>query len=225
MVHNLIYGVPLSWNPTGGGYGTAITDPRLLGITGQNAIIKNNTFVGLNELMVIWGGTGHNIQNNIYFGLTARAAGAGWDTPAYIKKATSLADSIATSSSMLKQITSDNNCFITPYTDFQFVQRFLTINSSTVIEHYTYDQAKTAFGFDPNSKVIIQGDPAQVFIDPANHNYNLLNSSQCPGMGYYAYAGPSASGNISISPSLLNSLANLLNSLQAVLEKIKILGL
>ena len=214
MIHNLVYNIPRGFWTVGLSrylsdyeitHNITTPSPEYWALGGQNAIIKNNTFVGLNLLMNIWGGAGHNIQNNVFFGLNGRIQNANYDTPAYLSKELNIADSLDPSSSILKQITSDNNCFFSPYPDFQFVERHLTFsNGTTFTERYTYDQAKNTFGFDPNSKIIIQSNPTQVFVNPANHDYNLINPSQCPDMGYYVSGMPSPSDTtspiVSVSP-------------------------
>lgn len=188
MYHNLVYGVDTGFWDSGADHGYAITDPLMHDANGANAIIEYNTFIGLNQLFGITSGTGHTINHNVFFGLNAQVAGAGWDTASFITKNYIYQDETVVAQSLLQQIHSDNNCFISPYSDFQFAARYMT----TGIEHYTYSQARETFGFDPNSQVIIQSEPAAVFANPAAHNYQLSSSSNCVGMGYYAISSTQA---------------------------------
>jgi len=146
----------------------------------SNAHIEYNTFVGLNTLMGIVSGVNHNINNNIIFGLNGRKEGAVWDTPAYIAKGVEYPDDANPANSILQTITSDNNCFISPYQDFLFVQRHV----GSAIEFYTCEEAKPVFGYDINSKFIYESDPKAIFVDPDKADYNLIDNSICPKMGY-----------------------------------------
>jgi prepilin-type N-terminal cleavage/methylation domain-containing protein len=180
MNHNLVYNVDQGWAYVGR---DGLSDPRIYTVSGQNAVVTNNTFVGLDLLFNIVNGTNHTVSNNIFFGMADRAPGAGYDTNAYIKKSATYPDPTNVANSLLQDITSNNNCFITPYSDFQMVQRYVPGN----IEHYTREQANTTFGYDSSSVFITQSNPASIFVNPASNNYNLINPATCPGMGYYAY--------------------------------------
>jgi hypothetical protein len=184
MYHNLVYDVAAGFWSSGTDHGPGIDDPLLHDANGANATIEYNTFIGINSILSIVSGTGHTIGHNVFFGLDGRTTGAGWDTTSFITKSSVYQDSTAVSQSLLQQIHSDNNCFIAPYSDFQFAARYMTAG----IEHYTYAQARDTFGFDPNSQIIIQSDPAAVFVDPSSHDYRLQNSENCVDMGYYAVA-------------------------------------
>ena len=157
------------------------------GLAGQDAVIEYNTFVHLDGLFGIRCGTGHEVHNNIFFGLTGETTGAGWDTPSYVAKSETYHDSLDPADSILQQITSDNNCFVTPSTDFQAAARYLppeVTGADWLVEHYNRADALATFGFDPNSVVIIESDPAAFFTDPAAGDYSLLDPSRCPGMGH-----------------------------------------
>ena len=50
---------------------------------------------------------------------------------------------------------------------------------------------------------MVQANAANVFTDPANHDYTLKNPSQFPGMGYYAFGVNSPPVSIAaVTPSL-----------------------
>ncbi len=181
--HNLVYNVP------GGFYYVGLitypnrTDPDMLSITGMNYVIQYNTFVGSTPLLTIASGVGHNITNNVYFGLNNRVAGAGWDNgQGYITKAYPDLESGSTTTSLLQKIHSDNNCFIIPTEDALFTSRYV----EPALEFYTYKQSQRIFNYDLNSKFYIQSNPAAVFTNPSLNNYTLLDPNMCPGMGKYA---------------------------------------
>ena len=124
--------------------------------------------------------------------MEARTPGAGYDTTAYIKKSATYPDPASPAQSILQDITSNNNCFITPFADFQMVQRHVG-----AIEHYTRQQANTTFGFDPNS-IFISPANTSIFVDPANNNYSFKDTTPahpCQGMGYYSGPGGSPGGD------------------------------
>lgn len=174
FTHNLFYNIPNGFLLCD----DEETNPDLVNYCAMNLTIENNTFVGLyNGLLSITAGQGHTIKNNIFFGLNGRTPGAGWDTPAFITK--NLPEVSNPAQSIIKNITSNTNCFISPYSDFLFVKR-------QTIDYYNHTNAYQTFNFDGNSVFITQSDPAQIFIDPANRNYHLINPDLCPGMGYYA---------------------------------------
>lgn len=182
FVRNLSYRIDMGFRAMGNTSDGIMSDPRLLAISGHNAVVEYNTFAGLDFLMSLWTGTGHTIRNNIFSGLRSRILGANWDTPSYISKSEIYTDAQDVSESLLQQVTSNNNCFISPYSDFQFASRYMPSG----VEHYTYSQARDIFGFDQNSQIIIQSDPDAIFISAAQNNYHLNDPGVCPGMGYYA---------------------------------------
>ncbi len=188
FTRNITYNVDEGFGPVGTVSGQDNVDfeadPRLLTISGQNLVVTYNTFVGLDLLFSVVSGTGHHVNNNIFAGMKARSAGADYDTLAYVKKSQLHPDPANPAQSILKNIVSNNNCFITPYNDFQMVQRHAAGN----IEHYTKSQAQATFGFDPSSIVIIQSNPASIFVNSGAHDYHLTNPAQCPGMGFYSAA-------------------------------------
>lgn len=184
MAGNLVVGISTGWWAVGNeGY----ADTRLQDIAGQNAVIERNTFVGTDALLGVRCGTGHRVENNVFFGMTGETTGAGWDTPAFIAKSETYPDALDPASSLLQEITSDNNCFITPSPDFQLVSRYLppeTTGADWIVEHYNHTDGQAVFGFDGSSVVILETDPAAIFTDPAIEDYRLLDPSACPGMGF-----------------------------------------
>ncbi|MEM4259936.1 MAG: hypothetical protein QXG00_01755 [Candidatus Woesearchaeota archaeon] len=153
--------------------------------TGQNYVIENNTMVGIEGMLEeMYNGKNHIIKNNIFFGLTTPRGGS----RAYIDKSHLYPDSPNPLNSTLQTITSNNNCFITPTTNFQFVLRRVT-----PIEYYNYDEAKNMFGFDTNSVIIIESNASKIFVDPTNNDYHLIDTGMCPGMGYYGDEGQAIS--------------------------------
>ncbi|MFA6908664.1 MAG: Ig-like domain-containing protein [Patescibacteria group bacterium] len=184
MNHNLVYNVDQGWNYVGRDGLTA----QLYTISGQNAVVTNNTFVGLGQLFNIVNGTNHNVQRNVFFGMPDRVPGAGYDTMAYITKSGTYPDPSNVANSILQDITSNNNCFITPFADFQMVQRHVNATQ----EHYTHQDATATFGYDANSTFITQSNAASIFTNPGANDYSLLPgiASQCPtNAGYYAASG------------------------------------
>jgi hypothetical protein len=188
MAHNLVVGLSAEWWGVGDA-GNA--DPRIQAISGQNALIEYNTFVGIDNLFGLRCGTGHTVQYNVFFGLSGQTAGASWDTPSYIAKNESYPDPLDPAQSLLQQVSSNHNCFIAAHDDFQAVARYLppeVTGGDWLVEHYDHAQAEATFGFDTESTVIIESDPANVFVDPAG-DYHLLDPAACPSMGYFAYPG------------------------------------
>ena len=184
---NLVYDVPGGfagfgnwWNP----------DPDLAPLNGQAMTVTFNTFVGLDSLISTTGGTGHTITDNVFFGLRGRASSASWDTPAFISFGSGPSDSLDPAQSLLGQIVSDRNCFLSPYADFQMASRYLrpelTGTGQWLLEHYDPPQALATFGYDPNSVISVQTDPFTVFVAPSIGNFELSDPSLCPGMGFYA---------------------------------------
>ncbi|MFA6908662.1 MAG: right-handed parallel beta-helix repeat-containing protein [Patescibacteria group bacterium] len=195
MHHNLVYGTDTGFWYVG--RDGLESDPRVYTVSGQNAVITNNTFIGLNGLLIINNGAGHTVERNIFFGMQGRVPGAGYDTPAYIKKSLVYPDPSATSQSILQDITSNTNCFISPYSDFQMVQR----HANGSIEHYTRQQALATFGYDADSVFITQANDAAVFVNPSQNDYHLLDPSQCPDMGYYAASSTTPAPSVTPSPT------------------------
>lgn len=190
MAGNLVVGVEHGWWAVGNeGY----ADARLQAIAGQDAVIEYNTFVHMDSLLGIRCGTGHVVEHNVFFGMTGETIGAGWDTPSYISKTEVYNDTLDPADSILQQINTDNNCFVTPSPDLQIVARYLgpeVTGADWVVEHYNRADALAAFGFDPSSFVIIESDPAAFFTDPAGLDYTLLDPSRCPDMGHAFWIEP-----------------------------------
>jgi hypothetical protein len=184
--HNLVVGVSTGfWAVGNGGY----SDDRLTGISGQHAIIEYNTFVGLSSLLGLRCGTGHVVEHNVFFGLTGSTNGANWDTASFISKSGTYADPLDPAQSILQQMTSNHNCFISAHADFQHVARYLppaVTGADWKLDHWDLAKAQNLFGFDTDSEVVVQSDPNDVFVDPSAGNYALSDSSTCAGMGYYA---------------------------------------
>lgn len=180
FIHNTVLNVTTGFNPIGTDHynfdGWNINDPVMKTLNGQNIVVENNTFVGLDVLFGVAFGTGHRVKNNIFFGLTGRRWGSG---QALIIKTTVYPDPSDPAQSILQNITSDNNCLITPYADFLHTKR-------ESIDYFNRTEALATFRFDPNSVVLIQSDPAQIFVNPGANNFHLINPNICPGMGYYA---------------------------------------
>jgi hypothetical protein len=188
FIHNLVYGVS-------GGFWRFLdcetyctSDPGISAIDGQNAVITDNTFVGLDSLVSTSYGTGHIIARNIIFGLSGLTTDANWDTGSYISNGQATSSDPA--ESLLNDIQSDYNCFISPSADIQMAAQYIppevTGTGSWVVTHYNHAQALTTFGFDPHSVFITQSNPGAIFVDAAANNYRLLNPAICPNMGYFA---------------------------------------
>jgi hypothetical protein len=189
FIHNLVYNVSRGFVIVG--CANDASTPEMLSICGQNATVGNNTFVGPDILFSIWSGTGHSVKNNVFFGLNGRMSEYKGE---FLHKSILYPDSLDATGSILQNISSDNNCFISPYSNFEFVMRELpasvTGTGAPKTEHYNYSQAGETFGYDANSRVIIQNNSRAIFADPANHDYRMINQSLCPNMGYYASETP-----------------------------------
>jgi len=184
LIHNIVNNVKTGfWK-----VGSLSDDPRMLALYGNYAIIENNTFIGLNHLLGIGGGTYHTVKNNIFFGMNGRTSSAGWNTPAYILKNQYVPlDSPDPQYSILQNITSDHNCFVTPYADFLMVQRR---PEGAPLDFYDYAGARDTFGYDVNSVIVIESSPSNIFTNPDNNDFHLIDPLICPNMGYYAEEAP-----------------------------------
>jgi hypothetical protein len=183
MAGNLVVGISTGWWVVGN---EGNVDPLVQAIAGQNAVIEYNTFVGLDSLLGVRCGTGHRVENNVFFGMTGETTGAGWDTPAYIAKSEAFHDALDPADSLLQEIVSDHNCFVTPTSDFQLVSRYLppeVTGADWLVEHYDTTDGQAVFGFDANSVVILETDAVAIFTDPVAGDYSLLDPSMCPDMG------------------------------------------
>ncbi|MCX6749784.1 MAG: PGF-pre-PGF domain-containing protein, partial [Candidatus Pacearchaeota archaeon] len=177
--------------------GHAAVSELVAPITGTNITIEHNTFVNSTFIFGrIERGFGQNIKNNVFFGLpTPTPTGPNWTAPAYIVKSYSYPDPIDETQSYLKQITSNDNCFITPIVNFHMAKRFY--NSGSGIVSYNYTQAQSLFGWDKNSIFIQETDQNKVFTNPSAGDYILKAGSSaeklCADMGIstetYAKAG------------------------------------
>jgi hypothetical protein len=182
--HNLIYTLGLQsagvenvlWQLGHDGDAYSQSSP-LWDLEGENTTFSYNTVIGVTGLVGISKGSG-NIHHNVFFGLSG-----GGGRPAYITKLNQYPDGSTEATSMLQNFESDYNCFITPTANFNMAFR----HTSAGYTGYNPTQARSTFGWDPNSIFITQSNPNSIFVNPAGGDYNLLNPSQCPGMGYYAY--------------------------------------
>jgi hypothetical protein len=158
-------------------------DPNIQAIDGQNLTFTNNTFVGLNSLLGIGYSRGINITDNIFYGLSGNFSNAIWDTPAYIFVSEYYSDTYpGTEGSIVGEINSDNNCFISTVNDFQMVQR--RFSSATTgdfirIQSFNADQSKQLFGIDQNSTFLNMTNINDVFSNPSNEDYTLKSSVGC----------------------------------------------
>lgn len=183
MANNLVYNFNTGWVKVGITEGSSGVD----WVRGQNQIIINNTFVGADGIMSIGIGTNHTLRNNIYFGIINDSNTA--DSPAYLAKDWDADDGADPALSLLQNITSDNNCFIVPSMDVNFVSRkWWTPTPGS--KRYNYSEQLPVFGFDANSIFITESNPDNFFVDPASANYRLQNPGLCPNMGYYASESP-----------------------------------
>lgn len=175
---NLFDGVELGWMKVGGpSWGI----PALDDLFGNRATIEYNTFVGLDVLMYIDSGVDHLIRRNVFYGLDGRTTGAGFETAAYLIKSEIAPDPLAASASILHQLVSDENCFVSPYNDWQFVMRRVPPDTGGwLIDHYGYADGRSTFGLDPGSTFVRASSPTSVFTDPAGLDYSLRDTSGCP---------------------------------------------
>jgi hypothetical protein len=185
FVRNLVYDVDTGWFA-----GTDDDPAEIIPICGQDHVVEYNTFVGLDSIIEMGAGHGHSINNNIFFGLTGSASSTQWGTPAYLAQNRTLYDSVDPADSVLQDITSDNNCFISPHEEFLFVRRIVNVAevgfNNPVTDFWTPIEAQAMFGYDLNSVFIQEDSEDAIFVNPAEHDYQLLNPGVCPGMGYLA---------------------------------------
>lgn len=128
-------------------------------------------------------GIGHTLQHNIIFGLQGRVENAGWDTPALLTKSQIAPDAMSPSDSVLHTISADENCYVSPFADFQAVSRRVPTPNGTVLEHYTLDEARTVFGLDLNTKFVLSSDPSLIFHNPGAFDYAVAAGSPCESYG------------------------------------------
>ncbi|HPB98256.1 MAG TPA: DUF1565 domain-containing protein, partial [Polyangiaceae bacterium] len=188
MVHNLVSNVSDGWQAGNGGY----DDDRITAISGQNAVIEYNTFVGLDSMLQLRCATGHQVQHNIIAGLSGSTKGANWDTPSFVSKQGIYPDPLDPAHSILQNMTSNHNCFISPHADFQLAARYLpqeVTGNGWLVEHYDHAHAKTTFGFDIDSVTVVEANPSSLFLDPDAGDFQLIDPNRCPNMGYHAYPG------------------------------------
>jgi hypothetical protein len=223
IINNLFYRIPVgpyfdanaNWDGV---------DGDVQNLEGSDAVIQNNTFVGLDRFVGIYRNGGHRIERNIFVGLPGTATdGDG----SYIAKSEYFPDPHPPdyAGSVLRTMTSNNNCFITPEANFLSVKR---IWLDYPVEHLNPVQAmdEATFGFDIDSTFIVDTDPANIFVDPANNDYTVLDGHPCVDLGYGGIMPPpdsdgeNASGGCNISHSentsglsLLFLLATLLGSM------------
>lgn len=204
FIQNIVYNVPWGFYYIGsdydyrnGGADFAVDET----IAGNSMVVEYNTFVGMTQLMSIGQGHSHTVRYNIIFGLTGMTTGANAATRSYMVKEYNptsgygvgqqpenedRSDKTLSMLYMPTNIVSDYNGFISPnISDFQMAARLFT--SPDAAEHYTHGQALATFGLDPNSVFTQEASAANIFTDPAAHDYTLLSPSTYPGMGYYAY--------------------------------------
>ncbi len=175
---NLFDGVELGWMKVGGpSWGI----PALDDLFGNRATIEYNTFVGLDVLMYIDSGVDHLIRRNVFFGLDGRTTGAGFETTAYLIKSEIAPEPTATSSSLLRQLVSDENCFVSAYNDWQYLMRRIPpATGGWLIDHYDFGDGRATFGLDATSTFVRASSAAQVFADPAGLDYSLRADGGCP---------------------------------------------
>jgi hypothetical protein len=197
FIHNLV------WNPDaspkimffwlGGGTDGNGNDPDLATISSRNIDISYNTFVNINDLIqdyfspdVAYGFVSTpvppNIHNNIFFGLATAAPNGAYT---YLQVLNELINNTQVAT-LLGLYKSDYNGFIPAVANYEAV---LT-QTSNEYSYYTKAQAQSTFGLDVHSVVVQESDPANIFVDPANHDYHLKNPSLFPGMGYYGADSP-----------------------------------
>jgi len=160
MNNNLVYGIKKGW---------LASDEH----GSQRVVMENNTFVGLNSLFTMWSDGEHQFKNNVFFGLEGMP-GPGSNVPSYIKSSRGT-DSPTLADSFLHKINSDNNCFISAQEGFLFVYR--------EGELYTKDEAQDVFGYDLNSKFLIESDTVKIFQNPAINNFQFKIANTCADMG------------------------------------------
>lgn len=156
---------------------------QMIGIDGQNVSITNNTFVNFDYLAGISAYTnGFVSRNNVFFGMTGyHDEYSNWSTPSYIYVREDLADAYpGTSGSVLHTVTSDNNCFISPYSNFNFTQR--RFNSPNTTLNLGRIESADVYGLDVNSEFRVSTNLSDIFQNPAAGNYSL-RSGVCTGKG------------------------------------------
>ncbi len=183
---NLVFSVPDGL--TVGGFGGSMAE-SVWALSGHNFRLEKNTFVGTNAIVRFTEiGSKHVVRRNVLFGLTQRTSKGTFDTPGFLTRYLSDAqypdkDGDLSLSELNQGNTVNENCFITPYSDFIAVSRYL--KGSTI--HLTMDQARATFGFDRDSKVVIQPDDAAgkaaIFKDPGKNDYRIKPGIGCDGMG------------------------------------------
>ena len=181
-------------------------------MTGTYITIRNNTFIDMRSLEYvneIGGPTTtqesikHTINHNIFVGLADDTSVYDDDSYSYIAKGYRLPDSVDDADSYLHRINSDNNCFVSPLLkeDLGFVNRIYSVGANFERDIYSYEDAKTVFGYDANSTFITPGEyPGcagstaedvldclvyELFTDPDSSDFSPKPGSSIPaGYGY-----------------------------------------
>jgi hypothetical protein len=197
--YNLVHGGGFSisgWGP--------FADDRINNIMGMNYTISYNTFYGIGGLMGLHHGDGHSIHHNVFFGNSGhvddgRDTARYYHSPAFISKSGSeWPDPFEISESEFTRMKEFNdNCFLMPYTDrMAYLKRFIYPDQSPTgelyFDHETPADAAANFGFETRSIFIQETDPYNVFADPDNSNFTLINeaATQCEGMGVPHFTSP-----------------------------------
>ena len=177
--NNLVYGTEsgFDFSPM------ETSDPELLALSGQNAVLENNTLVGPGYGWV-GSGAGHSMHGNLVFGLTGQVAGANWDTRSLLAKGEVQSDPLDIGESVLHTFSIDDNCYVSPHADFQAVARYVALGGGDFqVDHLTLDDARTTFGFDQRSTVVLSDDPAALFVNAGAHDFTAVAGSPCAAYG------------------------------------------
>lgn len=182
---NLVFENNLVHAMSGFTLGTEVTDPEIDSISGHNAVIRNNTFLG-HSIASMRSGRNHTITSNVIAGCDSRVAGANWDTPSVLAKSEVEPDVAEAAMSVFQDVTLDDNCYAGPNADFQLASRYLppeVTGTDWVVEHYSVDDARAVFGWDTTSVIVTITGPTELFRDPASGDYTLVEGSPCTGRG------------------------------------------
>lgn len=182
---NLVFENNLVYPMWGFTVGTEVTDPEIEALSGQNAVIRNNTFLG-HSIASMRSGRNHTIRSNVIAGCDSRVGEANWDTPSVLAKSEVHPDVADPAMSAFQDVALDDNCYAGPNADFQLASRYLppaVTGADWVVEHYSVDEARPVFGWDATSVVVTIADPSELFRDPASGDYTLVEGSPCAGRG------------------------------------------
>jgi len=175
-----------------GGFGGDRSTPVYL-VSGRNLNMQYNTFIDIDSIANFFVfGSNHTIKNNLIFGLKGLKTGAVWETPSYLSRSCELyCDNLDIALSDLHTGNDFNdNCFITPSSNFLAVRREVPQPTGTKMDYLDLAQAKTIFGFETRSLNIVETNKNNVFIDPTNGDYRLKPGHACAAMGAYSSSLP-----------------------------------